>query len=160
MTIYFYKADEPYGCFSNFSPHPVVMDQLRWPTSEHYYQAQKFVGTTDAQLGEVIRQATTPEAAAALGRDCSRIVRADWEQVKCDVMYAVVRVKFQSHLEIQSLLLATGEQLLIENSPTDFFWGCGRDHNGKNHLGQILMRVREECRVACNQEKAPLNRRL
>lgn len=147
MTIYFYKADEPYGCFSNFSPHPVVMDALRWPTSEHYYQAQKFSGTPDAHLGEIIRQAATPEQAAALGRDRSRVVRSDWERVKCGVMYDVVRVKFQSHPEIQSVLLGTGDQFIVENSPTDYFWGCGRDRSGENHLGRILMQIRAECRA-------------
>ncbi len=146
MTIYFYKVDEPYGCFSNFSPHAVVMDSIRWPTSEHYYQAQKFVGTPEAFLCEEIRQATTPEAAAALGRDRRRTVRSDWEQVKCAVMYEVVRVKFMTHPEIRAILLETGDQMIIENSPNDCFWGCGVDRDGENHLGRILMQVRSELR--------------
>ena len=148
MTIYFYKVQEPYGCFSNFSPHAVVMDSIQWPTSEHYYQAQKFIGTIDAHLCETIRQATTPEEAAALGRDRNRVVRSDWDHVKCQVMYEVVRVKFQSHPEIQAVLLGTGDQLIIENSPTDCFWGCGVDREGENHLGRILMRIRAECRAS------------
>ena len=46
MTIYFYGADEvPYGCFSNFSDHGFDLDGVWWPTSEHYFQAQKFAGT-------------------------------------------------------------------------------------------------------------------
>lgn len=43
MTIYFYMIGEEYGCFSNFSPHCFELDGLYWPTSEHYFQAQKFV---------------------------------------------------------------------------------------------------------------------
>ncbi|HKC73877.1 MAG TPA: NADAR family protein, partial [Chloroflexota bacterium] len=43
MTIYFYSTREkPYGCFSNFSPHGFELDGVWWPTSEHYFQAQKF----------------------------------------------------------------------------------------------------------------------
>ncbi len=46
MPILFYSVREsPYGCFSNFSPHPFEFDGKRWPTSEHYFQAQKFAGT-------------------------------------------------------------------------------------------------------------------
>ena len=148
MTIYFYKVHEPYGCFSNFSPHAVVMDTVQWPTSEHYYQAQKFIGTSDAHLCETIRQAETPEAAAALGRDRTCKVRPDWDQVKCQVMYEVVRIKFQSHSDIRAVLLGTGNQLIIEDSPTDCFWGCGVDQDGENHLGRILMQVRTELREA------------
>src|SRR5215470_11748234 len=43
--ILFYRVGEPYGGFSNFSPHPVELNGRRWPTSEHYFQAQKFAGT-------------------------------------------------------------------------------------------------------------------
>jgi predicted NAD-dependent protein-ADP-ribosyltransferase YbiA (DUF1768 family) len=37
--------------------------------------------------------------------------------------------------------------MLIENSPTDYFWGCGANHTGENHLGKILMGVRTEIRL-------------
>jgi N-glycosidase YbiA len=40
-------------------------------------------------------------------------------------------------------LLATGDDLLVENAPGDYYWGCGKDGSGKNRLGTILMEVRE-----------------
>lgn len=46
------------------------------------------------------------------------------------------------------MLLATGAEELIENAPTDYFWGCGRTGSGKNKLGHILMRVRQELKNA------------
>ena len=42
-------AREKYGCFSNFSAHGFELDGLYWSTSEHYFQAQKFPGTPDAE---------------------------------------------------------------------------------------------------------------
>ena len=45
MTIYFYSVREEYGCFSNFSAHAITLKGKRWPTTEHYFQAQKFPGT-------------------------------------------------------------------------------------------------------------------
>ena len=148
MTIYFYKVHGPYGCFSNFSPHDIVMGQLRWPTSEHYYQAQKFIGTEyQPVICEKIRQAPTPEDAAALGRDRSRVIRSDWDQAKCQVMYEAVKTKFSKHPKIKAVLLDTGREDIIEDSPTDYYWGCGEDKSGENHLGKILMRVREELRA-------------
>lgn len=147
MTIYFYKVCDPYGCFSNFSPYPIAQDGFDWPTVEHYYQAQKFVGTIAA--GEVIpliRGAATADQAAALGRDPVRSLRPDWEQVKREIMLRAVRRKFFTHGAIRAILLGTGEDCLVEDSPTDYYWGCGHDRTGANHLGRILMQVRSELR--------------
>ena len=47
MTIYFYKVGAPYGYFSNFSPHRIHIDGQDWQTVEHYYQAQKYVGSPE-----------------------------------------------------------------------------------------------------------------
>jgi N-glycosidase YbiA len=146
MTIYFYKVWQPYGCFSNFSLHPIEIGGIYWPTVEHYYQAQKFVGSRDGLIIPLIHAAPTPEEAAALGRCSTRKLRSDWDIVKTDVMRAAVLQKFITHAEIRDVLLATGDEVLVENSPTDYFWGCGADKTGQNHLGKILMSVREEIR--------------
>lgn len=142
MTIYFYKVNEPYGCFSNFSPHGIHIQGGYWSTVEHYYQAQKFVGTQDESIIKVIHAVKTPEEAASLGRSPSRKVRPDWEDVKLAVMREAVLTKFLTHPDIQAILLKTDESELIENSPTDYYWGCGADKTGQNHLGKVLMSVR------------------
>lgn len=146
MTIYFYKVDERYGCFSNFSPHPIQLDGYYWQTVEHYYQAQKFVDTQKADLIAVIRQVPTPEDAALIGRDCEHKLRPDWESVKVQIMEKAVRTKFLSHLDIQEILLNTAAELIVEDSPTDYYWGCGQKKTGQNQLGKILMKIRQEIR--------------
>lgn len=156
MTIYFYKVNEPYGCFSNFSPHPIYLQGMTWSTVEHYYQAQKFVETADAALIPVIHAAQTPEKAAALGRDCTRQLRLDWEQVKTQVMQAAVLCKFLTHSDIAALLISTGDRLIVENSPTDYYWGCGRDKTGQNQLGRVLISVRQEIRQQSARGATPL----
>ncbi|MBD0361906.1 MAG: NADAR family protein [Coleofasciculus sp. C3-bin4] len=146
MTIYFYKVWEPYGCFSNFSLHPIQLEGTYWQTVEHYYQAQKFVGTENQGLIQVIRDAPTPMEAAKLGRDRTLKLRPDWEQVKPQVMWQGVLTKFLTHTDIQAILLDTGEELIVEDSPTDYYWGCGQDKTGQNQLGKTLMNVRKEIR--------------
>jgi ribA/ribD-fused uncharacterized protein len=144
MTIYFYSArEQPYGCFSNFSVHGFVLEGKYWPTSEHYFQAQKFAGTTSE---EEVRRATTPRDAANRGRDRRRPLRPDWEAVKDDVMRRAVRRKFEAHADIRTILLGTGDQEIVENAPGDFYWGCGADGSGKNVLGIILVEVRAALR--------------
>lgn len=140
MTIYFYTTGEKYGCFSNFSPHGFELDELWWATSEHYFQAQKFVGTPHV---EEIRLAKTPKDAARMGRDRKRPLRPDWEEVKDDIMRKAVLRKFETHADIREILLSTGDELIVENSPIDYYWGCGADGSGKNMLGQILVEVRQ-----------------
>ena len=158
MAIYFYKADQPYGCFSNFSPHPVTIDGKQWPTVEHYYQAHKLLGTPDQDLMEVIRQVPTPEEAAAIGRDRARTIRADWNTAKRSVMWRGVLTKFLTHPEIQQTLLNTGEEGLIENSPRDYYWGCGKDGSGQNELGKMLMQVRRQLRQEiCQTQSGSIN---
>ncbi|MBW4472335.1 MAG: NADAR family protein [Stenomitos rutilans HA7619-LM2] len=144
MTIYFYiEREEPYGFFSNFSAHGFVLDELYWATSEHYFQAQKFVGTPHL---EKVQQMRTPKDAANMGRNRALPLRPDWEQVKDEVMQKAVMQKFTTHANIREILLSTGSEMLVENSPIDYYWGCGKDGSGKNKLGQILMEVREALR--------------
>jgi ribA/ribD-fused uncharacterized protein len=119
------------------------LDGATWPTSEHYFQAQKFAGTPHV---EDVRIARTPKQAAELGRDRQRPLRADWEQVKDDVMRRAVLRKFETHADIRATLLATGDEALVENAPGDYYWGCGKDGTGKNMLGKILMEIRDVLR--------------
>ncbi len=58
-----------------------------------------------------------------------------------------VRRKFELHPELKAMLLATGEEELIESVPTDTYWGVGRDGTGLNLLGKIIARIRVELRV-------------
>ncbi len=141
MTVYFYSAREvPYGCFSNFSLHGFELDGLYWKTSEHYFQAQKFAGTP--QL-ENIRIAPDPKTAADRGRNRSFPLRADWEQVKDDIMRRAVLKKFETHADIRAILLETGEEELVEKTSGDYYWGCGTNGTGKNMLGIILIETRQ-----------------
>ncbi len=143
-TIYFYRVKEkPYGCFSNFSPHGFELDGKWWPTSEHYFQAQKFEGTPHV---EEIRRVASPMVAARMGRARSRPLRADWKDVKDQIMYRAVLRKFETNPEIAEILLSTGEATLVENTTDDYYWGCGKDGTGQNKLGQILMQVRAQLR--------------
>ena len=84
--------------------------------------------------------------AATLGRDRTRHIRPDWESLKTEIMREAVLIKFLTHLDIQSILLSTGDRLLVEDSQIDYYWGCGKDKTGQNHLGKILMSVRQEIR--------------
>lgn len=141
MTILFYKINDEYGCFSNFSHHQFIINGKIWRTSEHYFQAQKF---HNSKYEEIIRSLDSPMKAAEMGRDRNLPLRKDWEDVKYSVMKKANFEKFKQNAEIREILFSTGNEEIIENTVHDYYWGCGKNGTGKNILGIILMEVREE----------------
>lgn len=141
--INFYRVRDEYGYFSNFSPHPITLKGKVWPTTEHYFQAQKFSDTTHE---EEIRLAKSPKDAANMGRSRKLPLRTDWEKVKDDIMYDAVYAKFTQHQDLKEKLLGTGECVLVERTKNDRYWGDGGDGSGLNMLGMVLMAVRQELR--------------
>lgn len=59
------------------------------------------------------------------------------------MLYAI-QLKVLQNPEVKNYLLSTGDKVLIENAPEDWYWGCGQDGLGRNQLGQTLMMVRDQ----------------
>ena len=144
VDVRFYSVADEYGDFSNFAGFPIRLDGELWPTSEHYFQAQKF---DDRAYRRKIRGAKTPMIAARLGRDRSKKLRRSWESMKVEVMRKAVRAKFEQHPDLAELLLSTGSAKIVEHTDNDSYWGDGGDGSGTNMLGRILMQVRDELRA-------------
>ncbi len=142
-SIHFYSVSEPYGELSNFALYPIRLKGKIWPTSEHYFQAQKFSGTP---YEDKIRKVASPMKAAELGRSRTVKLRRNWDSVKDSIMYEAVKAKFTQHVELTELLLATGTKNLVEHTENDEYWGDGGDGKGLNKLGKILMQIRNELR--------------
>jgi ribA/ribD-fused uncharacterized protein len=138
--IHFYEVNKPFGFMSNFARAAIILDDRRWPTSEHYFQAQKFAGRPEE---EQIRNARTAMEAARSGRSLPGL-RADWDAVKDDVMLTALRAKFSQHPYLRSQLLETGDAILVEHTANDAYWADGGDGSGRNRLGELLMQVRTE----------------
>ena len=142
-TINFYETSKPYGCFSNFSRHEVEIDGSVWPTSEHFFQAQKFLERSDIQA---VRDAPTPFEAAKIGRQRERSFRGDWEKVKDEVMYRLLMAKFTQHQELREVLCSTNGAVLVEHTENDCYWGDGGNGSGKKQVGRTAA---ESARAAC-----------
>lgn len=167
-AIRFYEPKQPYYEFSNFYLSPFKLDGVKWPTTEHYFQAAKF---KDVGYREIIRSANTPNKAFILAnqkkkggyignwklnptdkRTLNELIdahkhvklRADWDDVKLQVMKRCLKAKFVQNEDLKNLLLSTGGSEIIEDSPRDSYWGVGKDGKGENHLGLLLMELRKE----------------
>lgn len=125
---------------SNFWPAEVMLDGLVYPTVEHAYVAAK---TTNDVERFVIQTTPSPGEVKRLGRQLN--IREDWDSIKLQVMEDLLWQKFQ-HSELKAKLLATGDIPIVEiNTWNDTFWGqC--NGKGTNHLGKLLMKIRETLR--------------
>lgn len=134
---------------SNFYPSIVELDNEYYQTVEAAYQAAKTDIAIERQL---IREAETPHKAKKLGRKVT--IRSNWEKVKEEIMEDLVRQKFSKNPIIIKMLLETGDKELIEgNSWGDVIWGCeliNGEWVGKNLLGKLLMKIREEKKNGIN----------
>lgn len=130
-----------YRYLSNFWLCQVPYQGIAYPSSEHAYQAAKSLDWAERLR---ISTAKTCREAKRLGQ--SLLLRSDWEAVKVEVMREVLWNKFTDNLTLLQRLMQTDDVLLIEdNTWGDTFWGeC--DGKGQNHLGRLLMEIREASR--------------
>jgi N-glycosidase YbiA len=165
--LYFARERDQFRFLSHFYPSPILLDGETWPTVEHYFQAQR---SADPAYRQAIRDAQRPGDAKRLSASPDRpgkaskrswfrlhhaLPRADWEDVQLEIMRRADRAKFTQNPELGSLLLATGNAELIEDSLSEPFWGIGPDGAGPNWAGRVLMEIRAELLAA--QAPQPLS---
>jgi len=139
-----YKFADKYEFLSSFYSVNIKLNGKNYKSVEHAYQASKSENESEH---EWIRNAPTASKAKSFGKKVK--VRKNWDDIKYSLMLKLVRSKFKNP-ELRQMLLETGDELIIEgNYWHDNTWGnctCARcmDIEGKNWLGEILMKVRQE----------------
>ena len=143
-TIYFYG-----GTFSNFVGEPLILrhphtgEFAEYQTVEHWFQACK---SKTHEGHELVR--LEPDTWAAKGYGQGVPMRDDWDtKLKFGAMATGLRAKFSRDTRWGDELIATGNLVIAEDSPTDFVWGIRDEEGGftgRNLLGLALMLVRDE----------------
>lgn len=127
--------------FSNMLPldKPYEYQGVEYFTAENFYQAMKY---TDVDTRRWIAS-LNPYKAKKIAKGEAPFF---WSEVKLGVMGHILRVKFARGTSWYDKLIATGDEEIVEwNNWGDTYWG--RDINtglGKNHLGRLLMKIRDE----------------
>ncbi len=129
------------NCFSNFSAYSVEWNGEIWKTSEHAYQASKFL---DEKIQREIFDARSAYESKMLSVKYKDQMRDGWYDMRLPLMEEIIRAKLAQHPHIRKKLLQTGNRIMIEASKDDAFWGWGPDKKGENHHGKIWMRLRAE----------------
>lgn len=150
--IKFFIREEPYGFLSNFDRTGFLgwawNRNYYYSTNEHYYQAHK---ANCVEVHDYILKAPHARIAMVLGRQLEhnkylkdKFMKLDWGSQKNEVMLTGLRLKFEDP-DLREKLLATGDAILHEDNPEDFYWAIA-DGTGESMLGKLLMQVREEIR--------------
>lgn len=121
----FWRAEGPYGALSNWDGAPFEYVGVRYPTVEHFIMRAKVAMMGDREAMEKIERCGTPAEAKALGRGVKHFDPELWERAREEVAVAGIRARFQQDPRALALLMATGDRLLVECSPTDAIWGVG-----------------------------------
>ena len=150
--IRFFTVKGKFALFSNFASTPLTINAKEYQTVEHYFQSAKFL-ETDQEYAEVVRLAETPLEAKKLGQSREHQIHPEWansrkgEGISVQIMRRALFSKALQNSGFKNLLLSTkNDEVLIEASPYDSFWGEGRNKTGKNMLGKLLMELREMLR--------------
>jgi N-glycosidase YbiA len=125
---------------SNFYESNFRIGTFIYPTVEHYYQSQK---SNDSYERMDILMADTPKEAKEMGKYIEDI-KENWDDKKLIYMWKGLYAKFTQNHHLKKYLLDTKDVELVENSPVDSYWGRGKNWDGENKLGKMLMKLREE----------------
>ncbi|KAJ7460556.1 hypothetical protein FB451DRAFT_1181589 [Mycena latifolia] len=148
--IHFSRSTPQYFAFLNYSPHPIMYNDVEYPSAMHLHEAMKYLPNNPA-LAERIRACPDISGVHPLSEELTRMspdaVRSDWGTAYLPLMEEVILHKFRQHPDLRARLLETGDAPLIYADEQDTYWGEGTPgQGGLNHLGRILERVREELR--------------
>ena len=129
-----------YRFLSNFFDAEVWFEGLKYRSSEVAYQSAKVIPAIREPF-TTMDDGASKKAWKVVPKEC---VLPDWDKRKYDVMSSVVFEKFLRNKGLQQKLLETENRYLEElNIWKDTYWGVDTELGGQNHLGKILMKVRE-----------------
>ena len=109
----------------------------------------------DEEVANAIMRTNSPKEQKALGRKVRGFDKDKWEEVCKEYVYEANYAKFTQNPHMLEELKTYGDREIVESSPEDSIWGIGMHEThpdildkskwqGKNWLGQAIMRVRDE----------------
>ena len=140
-------------CLSQWFAAPFKIEDIVYPTAEHWMMASKARFFGDYESLQQILEAVDPKTAKALGREVKDFDEKVWKR-NCRRLVTEGNVaKFSQNESLREFLLGTEDHVLVEASPHDRIWGIGlkatdekaqhpETWQGQNLLGFALMDVR------------------
>lgn len=141
-------------CLSQWYPAFFAVENIIYPSAEHYMMAEKARLFYDQDTLAKILTSESPRQAKMLGRHVKNFDETLWQQHRGAIVFKGNLAKFSQNHALKAFLLSTKNKVLVEASPLDTIWGIGlsaddvkaldpRNWQGLNLLGFELMRVRD-----------------
>jgi ribA/ribD-fused uncharacterized protein len=146
---------EPDGVLSQWWPCAFAVDGQAYATAEQFMMAGKArLFGDDEALARILAE-PDPAACKRLGRGVRGFDHDVWASARFDLVVAGNLAKFGQSDHLGAILLATGDAILVEASPTDRIWGIGLSASdpraadpatwrGQNLLGFALVAARAQ----------------
>ncbi|XP_046361662.2 uncharacterized protein LOC124138824 [Haliotis rufescens] len=140
--------------FSQHHPVAFTVDKKVFNCAEQYYMYRKAELFEDKAIEEKIMNTSDPKEQKRLGKQIQNFNFDTWMQYSMEVVETGNMAKFSQNPNLKKKLFATSPRLMVEASPYDATWGIALHKNdprawdertwqGKNLLGQILTKVRD-----------------
>ena len=137
-VVHSFKGD--YAFLANRFPCQFTWQGLSYKSVEAAFQASKCTDNADRKY----YASCSADRAALKGRE--QTPYDGWEERQLDIMASIQEAKFVQNATLMERLLATGNTVLLNgNNRRETFWGMDLNSwTGENHLGRIIMNVRQK----------------
>jgi len=141
---------------SNMRPYSIVAFGKKFRASENLYQFSKL---PDELHKEYVDRFTKMHPFVARKITRKLPVREDWEEIKLQVMFEVLKLKFYQHPYLIKQLLDIEGPLAEFNTWKDTYWGYDINlKKGENHLGKLFMLLRDSWKQGKSPKFSDYNR--
>ena len=152
QSVFFHKKTDSHWILSNMSACPLEIDGIPFKSSEHLFQTLKFA--TPESVLAVYNNYISPKMTARHYEYLGGHKRADWEQIRVDVMKFCLQQKYEQCLAFREELDSTKGYNIVElqdakndkETTRANGWGVktkGENYEGPNLMGRLLMELRD-----------------
>ena len=148
QIVCFHNPNEENGYLSNWYLSPFTVNGIDFSSMEQYMMYAKAICFGDQDIADRILGTDDVAEIKALGRMVKNYDDHFWSGVRQISVYEGLYAKFSQNSELKNILLKTGSESIVENTSSDYYWGCGTNGSGKNMLGIILMEIRDKLKCS------------
>ena len=126
----------------NFSSFKVEVDGYLYASLEEVFQSSLFLPDYPEIAEQIKNSHSAHEAQKIMLKNVEKVKYTNQQQLV--IMEKLLRLKLEQNPYVLKKLLETNGYYIVEDSPKDNYWGWGINRDGRNQLGKIWMKLREE----------------
>lgn len=156
-TLVFGGVNSDYNELSNYYKCSFTYENKSYSCVEQAFQHAKCIKFSDIKSDAMIMRESLPSEMKKLGNTVNGFKEDIWNEVRDDIMRAIIHEKFSQNKQLAAVLCGTKDKVIGESIVADRYWGTGISINSPNalsqgdwhfnRLGRILMSERDILKV-------------